>query len=233
MTTNKLAKGSLFGAKKSALASRIEDAKATQDPLKVENKIFLLVDDSGSMSGQKLNDAKKAVSEFLRTCNPQNTSVGLYSFAATNYPLSCDFILLDILKDKLQADYGTPLYNTLGNIINGNQVDGSPSFNRVVALSDGSPTDWDGYDSDGPESTPGPIINSYIVAKIPIDTVYIGLEDTDHGAITLKRIAEWTGGIFLHFKDSGTFAKSFKFLAPAFRAMLTDGKFKEQIEKGL
>lgn len=223
-----------FAAKKSKLQLAAEAAKASLNPQDCKEKIFLLVDDSGSMGQKGIKNAKQAVSEFLRVCNPLDTAVGLYSFAPKHYDLTCDFPLLDVLKESLSPDFGTPLFRTLDSIFE-QQKGAERGFTRVVALSDGSP-DYDDVDRVSIDALPesaGPIISKFIANSIILDTVYIGCSETDEGARVMEKIAKQTGGIFLHFKEGGTFAAAFKFLAPAFRAMLTDGNFKEKIEKGL
>lgn len=223
-----------FAAKKSKLQLAAEAAKASLNPQECKEKIFLLVDDSGSMGAAGMKNAKTAVSEFLRVCNPHDTAVGLYSFAPKHYDLTCDFPLLDVLKESLSPDFGTPLFRTLGLIFE-EQKGQDKGFTRVVALSDGAP-DYDDVDRvsiDAPPESAGPIISKFIANHIIIDTVYIGRDLKDEGARVMEKIAQQTGGIFLHFKEGGTFAAAFKFLAPAFRAILSDGNFKEKIEKGL
>lgn len=220
-----------FAAKKSKLQLAAEAAKASLNPQDCKEKIFLLVDDSGSMGQEGIKNAKQAVSEFLRVCNPLDTAVGLYSFAPKHYDLTCDFPLLDVLKESLSPDFGTPLFRTLDSIFE-QQKGQNKGFTRIVTLSDGAP-DYSDFDGKPKNEVAGPIISKFIANSIIIDTVYIGCSETDEGARVMEKIAKQTGGIFLHFKEGGTFAAAFKFLAPAFRAMLTDGNFKEKIEKGL
>lgn len=218
-----------FAVKKVGIAAKAAEAAKAFNPAERENRIIVLADDSGSMSGTPIENAKKAISEFLKTCNPINTAVGIYSFAKT-WGLTCDFISLDVLKESLNATESTPLYSTLSKIIT------KENLTRAVVFSDGAPTDHDyrfptendleeEEEEDSTASKAGPIIQSYIDKKIPIDTVYIGNGEND----ILKDIAEWTGGIYLHFKDSGTFGKAFKFLAPAYRGLLKDPNFRKEI----
>jgi hypothetical protein len=54
----------------------------------------------------------------------------------------------------------------------------------------------------------------------------------DGGAKIMQELAELTGGVYLHFTDVSVMAKSFKYLTPAYRAMLTSGDFRKKLERG-
>jgi Mg-chelatase subunit ChlD len=234
-TKDKLAKpiGSLFAAKKVGVAAKVEAAKKAYNPTEMKNRIIILADDSGSMAGDDISNAKKGISEFLKTVNPTDTSIGIYGFNHNRrWPLSCDMASLDILKEQLQATEITPLYHTLDEIIE------REDLTRVVVFSDGQPTDYShlhhyDYDRDEDETYTGgtinpgilQILNKYKAKGIPVDTVYIGAGENEH----LEFIAKYTDGLYIVFKETGNFAKAFKYLTPAFRHMLTDGNFRKEI----
>jgi Mg-chelatase subunit ChlD len=96
---------------------------------------------------------------------------------------------------------------------------------RGVIVSDGAATDWRDYFSNEEDDIKGnvdEILLKYKEAGIPIDCVHISLGTS--GEELLRRIAATTGGIFIKFTDVSAFAQAFGYLAPGFRAMLTDGR---------
>jgi hypothetical protein len=48
----------------------------------------------------------------------------------------------------------------------------------------------------------------------------------------LKELAEKTGGIFVHFKDSASLSSSLKYLSPGLRGLLSNPELKAKIERG-
>jgi hypothetical protein len=48
----------------------------------------------------------------------------------------------------------------------------------------------------------------------------------------MKWIAEQTGGVFIHFKDSKSLTSGLKYLSPGLRGMLMNPEIKAKIEKG-
>src|SRR6185369_83814 len=83
---------SLFAGKKVGIAAKVEAAKATFDPSKMEHRIGIIFDDSGSMDGvttpgfkstiqvssrSKIEDAKEGVKEFFKACDLSKTACSL------------------------------------------------------------------------------------------------------------------------------------------------------------
>jgi hypothetical protein len=48
----------------------------------------------------------------------------------------------------------------------------------------------------------------------------------------LRRIAESTGGIYLRFDNTTSFAKNLKYLSPKYVALLANSELKERIQRG-
>ena len=221
--------------KKIGLAARRQEVSELLkdfDALKYPERIGIIFDNSGSMAGNPIEQAKKATDEFLKVCNPQTTCVAIYSFAEKVLPLTNLFAILSVEKEAFKADYGTPLYSTLYTLLN------QEAITRAVVFSDGSPTDSNPLNTltpfselkDPNISSTVDVIQKYIDAKIPIDTVFIGHYESTAGL--LQDISAKTGGVFLHFKEGSIFSEAFKYLAPSFRAMLTNPEIKARIEKG-
>jgi hypothetical protein len=86
------------------------------------------------------------------------------------------------------------------------------------------------YDNDGgldlKTFDPNPILKKYQDAKLKIDTVFIGSEGDFSAVDEMRAISELTDGMYIFFKEGESFAKQFKYLAPAYYAMLTAGAIK-------
>jgi len=184
----------------------------------VPNRIGMMLDCSGSMGGSSIVNLRSAAEEYVMACNFADTSVALYTFGAhtemrgglTRYSGA----LIGYIS-RLQAHGDTPMHRVVSDAI------GSLPMTRGLLVSDGGASDW-GHWHDKDTFEGDTILEQYKAAGIPIDCVHIG-QGTD-GEALLRRIAEKTGGIFIKFKDTGNFAKAFKFLAPANRALLGDGR---------
>src|SRR5208282_163618 len=193
------------------------DALAKQEtkdyikPEQADSKLRIVFDNSGSMGGKKITDAKKGVVEFLRNCTPNKDAVAIHllenprvydrdddysplrivSSNILNSVLMTDLAMLasNIDHESIEAFSGTPLFACIIRT-----VEAIPAATRMIAFSDGEPN----FDDRNLEKT---ALDKAIEAKIPIDTVYFGAAGTT-GAMTMQRIAERTGGIFLVFDPS-------------------------------
>jgi hypothetical protein len=218
-----------------------ENTISSIDPTKVPNRLGLVFDDSGSMGGKSIEDAHTAVKNFTNSCNFNDTSIAIYPLNKDKKPLTIDYDLLNLYVMGILADGGTPLYHKLLEMIE------NENMTRAVVFSDGSPTDskltgtCESWDSK-PAAFAQDIITKYIEKKIPIDTIYIGYasdvtdvyEDGSKpaGYREMEKIAELTGGIFIHFKDSTSLSNNLKYLAPRYRALLSNAELKSKVEKG-
>jgi len=208
---------SRFAIKKVGLSAMVQQANEMipVDMAKMQNRIGIIFDDSGSMSGDAINQAHLAIEAFVKNCNQFDTALALYPLNADKKPLSSNFAEIALYGMSIPATGGTPLYEKLVELFD------NESITRAIAFSDGAPN----------HSMSEAMYGKYIPAKIPIDTVYIGPAG-DYGQSIMQQIAERTGGIFLHFVDVSVMAKAFKYLTPAYRAMLTSGEFRKKIERG-
>lgn len=234
---NKLTKITPFkpgGLKKGIAANREKYEKTMKDldPQTVPNRIGLVLDDSGSMGKQGMDDAHTAVNGFLNNCNNLDTSIAVYPMNAASKPLILDYDIIRALVNGIWATGSTPLYGSLQRLIEKEKI------TRGVVFSDGSPTDssclskekqsfW-GTD-DG--ALARAVVKSYVEKEIPIDTIYIGMSEGS-GYEEMKELARLTNGVFIHFKDSSSLAKNLKYLAPKYRALLMSPEIKKRIEAG-
>lgn len=190
-----------------------------EDYSKFEHKLALIFDDSGSMSGRAIEDAKKGVEAFIHSLNTRNTAIAIYPLCTMKQPLTNDLALLYAYVIGIEATGGTPIMEKLKEVLEDKQT------NRIILFSDGCPNHAEGYDD---------IVARLKLGSIKVDTVYIGIESNVSwgGSSFMHKLAEDTGGIYLHFDDSTMFGKSFRYLAPAFRGLLESPEMRRRVEKG-
>ena len=238
-------------AKKAAIEAA-RGAKAQNDsaimrwinPADCPERNRIVFDDSGSMGGY-IEDAKKGVVEFLKNCTPNQTAVAIHPMNSEEMKLQSDLIqlALDVQAKRFKSGGRTPFFNTCKIAL-----EAKPVLTRLVAFTDGSPTDRlqseegesairDYYQRDFWHDSADIIIkiakNTVPDKVIPIDTVFFGDVRSTNEIALLKYLSESTGGIFLHFDPAKiNFKTAFKYLAPVFRAQLTDGNFRAAVERG-
>lgn len=219
-----------FGLK-SKLQNAVAQGTTLDNTANAKERIIIVADDSGSMDGLPMQQQKKAIAAFLGVCNPTDTAVGITPMNRERINLTLNHPMI-LAKTSGWPDHdggGTPTFKTLETAL-----EQKPT--RVVLVSDGQPTDGaakqKNYRSWGPEedSIPGaeinPTLTKYKTTGVKIDTVFIGSESDSSGQAEMRAIAELTGGIYIFFKEGESFAKQFKYLAPAYYAMLTAGTIK-------
>jgi Mg-chelatase subunit ChlD len=203
--------GRKFGAKLSPLQQRIaaaaqETKLQNRDASTMPHRIGLMLDVSGSMNGFKMDMLRLAARTFLEQCSTDDTAVSINTFEPTlRIPLSLDHTVNAALCGGLVDTGGTPMGGAMYQMLHEEPI------TRGVLVSDGSPTDGELWHN---------AAEDYKQAGITIDTVHIG--EGSGGEEVLKTIAEMTGGKFIKFTDASAFGRSFKYLTPAYRAMLND-----------
>ena len=245
MTDDKIETNALtemFKPKKWGVGAKREQAAkilSELDPQKMPTKLAIIFDDSGSMASAtesrgkpKIDDAKTGIRNFSAQCNPRDTALAVYPLNVDMKPLTCNFDLLNLLVGSIGPTGGTPLYGKTTEMLK--SEDG---YTRGILFSDGEPTD-EGYGSYDPDDGDAPASNNkenmiHLARekKVPLDTIYIGL-DQCKGYDLMKEIADRTGGIFIHFKDSASLSANLKYLAPALRGILMNAELKAKIERG-
>ena len=206
-------------------------------PNKMPDRIGIVFDDSGSMGGQSIVDAHDGVEKFLRSSKPQTTAVAVYPMNAKPLNLCTTLPVLAQLVRNIQATGGTPAVETLRTMLN------TEDLTRAIMFSDGSFSmySWNGIQNendfwaDSRQKLPASSTTLELcrIKKISVDTVFIGHNANCEAARNLKRIAEDTDGIFLHFvPGKASFAKAFKYLSSGLRLQLMDKSFKEKVENG-
>lgn len=210
-------------------------AKDLIKPEDAKDKLRIIFDNSSSMSGPKIENAKEGVVEFLKNCTPNSTAIAIHLLNSgydeyseslalplniKNSALSSDLIMYasEIIDPSVQARGGTPLYTTIEAALSS-----VPIATRLIAFSDGEPTDTHNKTE---------TLKHAKQLNIPIDTVFVSDGYQDQDCIReLKYIAEYTGGIFLDL-SKGNIKEGLKYLAPTKRLMLMDSSFKSKVERG-
>lgn len=211
------------------------EAKGYIAPEKAKEKIRIIFDDSDSMDGAKIKDAKQGCIKYLQICTVNQVAIAIHPLNLAALPLETNLPYQAALIEHIKTDGATPLYRTISEALAA--PEGST---RLIVFSDGSPTDTE-------EETNYPIAKA-IEKKIPIDTVYLQEPvDTSYGPAyssraqerskkekdLLQLIANRTGGIFLVFDRSKVnFSHAFKYLAPSKRHLLLSASFKADVEAG-
>jgi Mg-chelatase subunit ChlD len=196
------------------LHARLRNPKVdtASDPNTKPNRLALLLDVSGSMRGKKIQSLRDAVTSFIQSCTFGDTALALEPFGESadppsgRVPLSCFAPFLTSTVQTLQSYGSTPMAEAMDYVLR------SYSLTRSVLVSDGEP------DSEARVFDQAMLFHE---AALPCDCVHIG-NSTD-GESCLRRVAEITGGQYIKFTDIQSFAKSFKYLTPAYYAMLCDG----------
>jgi uncharacterized protein YegL len=196
-----------IGIKSGSLHARIAEGELLKSvaPEKVDvnslpNRIALMIDVSGSMTGEPIKLLENAVQDFVQKSNSFDTAIAVESFPEqVRIELTADKQKLWFFIMGLKADGGTPMTEAM------NYCKEHYSITRGILISDGLPN-----------SSPKFAAESYKTSKIPVDTVHIGL--SSDGEDTLKEVSEITGGLFVKFKDIKSFANAFAFLLPETRS---------------
>lgn len=218
------------GLKKGISANRANYEKQIKEinPNEVPNRLGLVMDDSGSMGQEGMENAHSAVKNFTSSCNHLDTSIALYPLNAEKKALIVDFDVVNMYANGIWATGGTPIYSVLSNLITEQPI------TRAIVFSDGEPTDSHilktecGYSWGDDGTIARKVIDMYIQKEISIDTIYIGEGESKE----LKELARVTGGTYINFKDTKSLSQGLKYLAPKYRALLSNPELKEKIERG-
>lgn len=215
------------------LHARVKAAEQTQkkdatqagiEAATMPNRIGLMLDCSGSMSGEKIALLQKAYDGFTTACDMSTTALAVACFPGgdaesgdSNFrgnhgsqikdlPLTNNQSIIMLHGMGFKADGGTPMMQAMERMI-------KQPITRGIIISDGQAND--------PDGALGCAEEKYSPSETPIDCVHVGASHA--GEELLKRIAKATGGIYIKFTDVAAFAKAFDFLTPARRSLLLSG----------
>ena len=157
-------------------------------------RILLVLDISGSMDGEKLQQVKAAATAVLKVLSP-NDKVGLWAFSDQVYRLEpigqIELLEADLIRhiDLLRASGGTALYRVTKDAVD--EVQGSwdsSRINAVVLLTDGQNSDPSNNDLEGLIRT---LQNQPLPTTVPVFTIGYG---SDADLNVLKRISQASTG---------------------------------------
>ena len=199
-----------IGIKSNSLHARIAEKEllkeiapevADADVNSLPNRIALMIDCSGSMSGDSIKLLEQAVQDFIQKSNSSDTAIAIESFPEqVRVELTDDKTRLWFLTMGLKANGGTPMSKAMDYCLNEHYM-----ITRAILISDGQP-----------DNVPIEETQRFKNRKVPVDCVHIG--EYAGGEDVLKNISEITGGLFVKFKDVKSFATAFAFLLPETRA---------------
>lgn len=138
--------------------------------------VALLIDCSGSMSGERIAEAKKAAISFLKNFRTVNGSIGLITFpGGIAHKLSQNFASIKKKIDDLNADNGTPMTEAIDQAY-AQMLVATEYEKTIVLLTDGAPA-----------SSSSAEASAEIAKKKGIRIITIGVSGADEAF--LKRIA--------------------------------------------
>ena len=195
----------------------------------------VIVPDSGALTAEtRISLLRKAVDSFIDETDLTRYNIGIEPFPPTSNghckPTNSR-ALLGVVSAGIEIVYGaTPMGKAISRTLCL-----APLPERAIIISDGEATDdalapfkppTDFSQTAEYEQDKSGTSTSLQKRMTPVfDCVHIG--DSASGEETLKEIAKLTGGIYMKFLDLDAFKKSFKYLSPKYRAMLTSGNAKE------
>ena len=171
-------------------------------------EVVLVVDRSGSMEHDdyrptRLEAAKRAAEVFLQQIQPGDSAalVSFEAYVTLEAPLAEDRDLsLDALR-LLRPDGGTAIGEGVHRAIQVLQEGAKESVKAIVLLSDGASNE--GRD-------PVVAANEARDAGIPVFTVGIGTPGDEFDELTLRSIAETTGGEYLYAPDASELSRVYE-----------------------
>jgi Mg-chelatase subunit ChlD len=130
------------GADGKAVVHRLDqyETKLMKDPA-AEAVVVLVIDTSGSMAGERIQQARLAADEFLKAVPFEGGArAGLVTFGASTgklHDLSQDRGSLQKVVGGLNADGGTPMHDGLSHA--GRMLQGLPGNRNAILFTDGEP----------------------------------------------------------------------------------------------
>lgn len=245
-------------AEKTALSKTDQLSEAAKEfkfapPEEASEALGIVFDNSSSMSGLLIEDAREGVTEFMKACTPNETAIKLIplnngpvsekenpqpyylshpsSFLTKiNSHFTCDLPALTLDLPNIHAEGGTPLFEAIQTNLKPSIEQPKIRITRMVVFSDGEP-------NGNTETALAETIAKAKEKKVILDTVYISnsyrQNETDRAYIVMKRLADETGGIFMVFeRGKTTFKRILKYLTQGNKLLLADNDFKKALEAG-
>lgn len=210
-----------------------------------EERIYLIFDDSGSMSAtvpgsaetgvssvfnlgnkSRITLAQEATVDYMKNCKPHVSAVEVAPLNNPAIPLTKNLPVVAAKVQKIEATGGTPLYKAMGKLVDKHK---ESKFTRALIFTDGEATDsnyltgshsWEDRSLIGGRPT---LFAEVAEMNIPIDLILIGdmtEANLSQNTRSIKELCEKSGGTFLICKDGKSFKEKMKYFAPLLRHML-------------
>lgn len=179
--------------------SPVAFADEMQPPI---SSVVVLVDTSGSMSGDRIESAQLAIESFM-TQLPANVDVGLVTFSTSSkvvVPLTSDRALVTAALKEIRASGNTSMYDGIALALS---TLTDPASSRVVVLSDG-------------DDTVSRLSLTRLLAIVDdsLATIdVIALRATVNHASKLRSIVKASGGQLIDVKDTNQLIEAYSALA--------------------
>jgi hypothetical protein len=186
-----------------------------------EERIYIIYDDSGSMSTEVYDGAKllgsrqtlaaEATIEYMRNCKPRVSAIEIAPLNKETLDITKNLPALAVKLRAVDAAGGTRLFGAVEKLITKHPL---YQYTRALIFTDGEATDY-----------PGPDFEARVLALgIPIDVIlisdYTTLTNLSSSNEQFKRVAEKSGGTFMICKDGKSFKDKMKYFAPLLRHQL-------------
>lgn len=261
MSFNPLAKSQgLFAAKVEAAERLRKEANATaltkMDQMAEAAKEFtfsipelatealgIVFDNSGSMAGQAIIDAREGTEELMKACTPNETAIkiiplnnGNMSHTNIQTRFSCDLPLLALDLPFIKAEGGTPLFEVIQANLEPDPLNPKVKLSRMIVFSDGEPNGSYTFETGGCSGY-DQTIKTAKEKNVILDTVLIvdypsAATEDNRAYKIMKGLAEGTGGYFMVFERGKSFVRGLKYLEKGKRKLLADPSFKKELEAG-
>nr|WP_280521364.1 VWA domain-containing protein [Paenibacillus mangrovi] len=158
--------------------------------------LILVIDRSGSMSGDKMEMAKEAAIRTVEMLRPKDT-VGVLAFDSTNWwvvpPLKLDNKKQEVIEQirSIQSDGGTDIYPAAAAAVE-EMLKVQAQRKHIILMTDGQSAGNNGY---------GDLLTQMVDEKITMSTVAVG---TDADVNLLQSLAEGAKGRFYMAQDEST-----------------------------
>jgi len=160
----------------------------------IDVNVVLTIDQSNSMRGQPIRDAKAAASIFveLMQSKDQSAIVSFASQSRTTHPFSNDKNSLIAAISGINVMGGTAIFDAL---IYSAELTKSKLNNRVIILM------TDGGDNSS-QQTYEEALNALVSLKVRVFTIGLGLDRNSSAENVLKNLAGATGGMYYYSPSS-------------------------------
>jgi Mg-chelatase subunit ChlD len=158
--------------------------------------LILVIDRSGSMSGEKIEMAKEAAIRTVEMLRPKD-SVGVLAFDSTNWwvvpPMKLDDKKQEVIDNiqSIQSDGGTDIYPAAASAVE-EMLKVQAQRKHIILMTDGQSAGNDAY---------GSLLEQMVSEKITMSTVAVGM---DADVNLLQSLADGAKGRFYMAEDETT-----------------------------